>query len=69
MLPPMSNAVAERGLLPPGDRPLQAAHAGLVLLAMLSGFPLPQAVDEALRLAGYHSASGGIILEGSCIRF
>jgi hypothetical protein len=49
-------ALRGRGLLQSGDAPLRTENAGLAILALLSGFPPAQAVDEALRLSNYHSA-------------
>src|ERR1700682_5367393 len=59
------DALVARGLLPPGDRPLQAAHAGLAILALLSGFPPAEAAGEATRLAGYHSAGTSTQRDGA----
>jgi hypothetical protein len=49
-------ALRARCLLQAGDAPIRTKNAALAILALLSGFPPAQAVDEALRLSNYHSA-------------
>jgi hypothetical protein len=56
------DALQSRGLLPADDAPLEPAHAALVILALVSGFPAPEAVNAAIRLAAFCSADGAVLL-------
>jgi hypothetical protein len=50
------DALRNRGLLQAGDAPIRTEDAALVLLALLTGFPPREAIDEALRLGSHCSA-------------